>query len=525
MNILDWVVVIVYALGLIVFSRHLGKKQLNTEDYYLGGRKISWLATGLSTMATQLGAISFVSAPAFVALKPNGGLIWLGYEFAVPIAMVFLMAFIVPVLHRARVVSIYEYLERRFDSQTRFLISFIFQISRALATGVSIYAVGIVLSAILGLSLFSTIILIGVITVVYDTLGGIKAVIYSDVIQMLILIAGIALCTFFAYELSGGWTEVISTIPPDRLRILDIESHGFGDGNDFSFWALVIGGFFLYASYYGCDQSQIQREMSVRSVGDVRKSLMFNGVFRFPLVVMYCTMGIFIGAFAIKNREFMSLIPKDKVDYMVPVFVLNFLPHGIIGFIVISILAAFMSSLDSAINSLSAATMRDIYQRYIRPDADENHYFLSSKVFTVFWGIVCTGFAFVVGGISETVIEAINKVGSVFYGPILAAFVLGILVKITTPAGVKMGVLSGVLLNLVLWFGFPGVSWLWWNATGCIIAVLVGYLWSVLIPGSSSSKDPVQGLQVRWKPSYVFLLLYFFGVILASFLLERILVV
>ncbi len=193
--------------------------------------------------------------------------------------------------------------------------------------------------------------------------------------------------------------EAISTIPPDRLHILDIGSHGFGDGNDFSFWVLVIGGFFLYASYYGCDQSQIQREMSVRSVSDVRKSLMFNGVFRFPLVVMYCTMGIFIGAFAIKNREFMSLIPKDKVDYLVPFFVLNFLPHGIIGFIVISVLAAFMSSLDSAINSLSAATMRDIYQRCIRPDADEDHYFLWSKVFTVFWGIVCTGFAFVVGGI------------------------------------------------------------------------------------------------------------------------------
>jgi SSS family transporter len=481
MNFLDWLVIIVYVVGLIVLSRYLGKHQKNTEDYYLAGQKLAWWTIGLSTMATQLGAISFVSAPAFVALKPNGGLIWLGYEFAVPAAMVFIMIFIIPVIHRAKVVSAYEYLERRFDSTTRTLISFIFQISRALATGVSIYAVGIVLSAVLNLPLIPTIILIGIVTIIYDMLGGIKAVIYSDVIQMFILTLGIIICGWTAYFLAGGWENVVSTISPERLKIVDIRSHGFGDGNDFSFWALVIGGFFLYASYYGCDQSQIQRELSAKSVDDAKKSLLFNGLMRFPMVVAYCTMGLFIGAFAAQNVEFMNLIPEDKVDYMVPIFVLNYLPNGIIGFIVIAILAAFMSSLDSAINSLSAATMRDIYQKYIKPQADDKHYFLWSKVLTVFWGVVCTVFAFVVGAISETLIEAINKVGSVFYGSVLAAFVLAILVKRATATATKIGVVSGVLVNLVLWFGFPRVSWLWWNATGFISALVVAYLWSLYI--------------------------------------------
>ncbi len=140
MNVLDWLVVIIYGAGLLSFSWHLKKRQSSIEDYYLGGREIRWWAIGLSTMATQLGAISFISAPAFVALKPNGGLTWLGYEFAVPAAVVFVMIFIIPVIHNANVVSIYEYLERRFDSTTRSLVSAIFQVARALATGVSIYA-------------------------------------------------------------------------------------------------------------------------------------------------------------------------------------------------------------------------------------------------------------------------------------------------------------------------------------------------------------------------------------------------
>jgi len=262
--------------------------------------------------------------------------------------------------------------------------------------------------------------------------------------------------------------------------VLDLRSHGFGDGNDFSFWALLFGGFFLYISYYGCDQSQIQREMSAKNIDAAKKSLMLNGLARFLLVAAYCGMGLLIGAFAFQNPEFMSLIPKDKVDYMVPIFVLNYLPHGIIGFIVVAILAAFMSSLDSSINSLSAATMSDMYQRHIKPTASDDHYFLWSRIFTVIWGVICTGFAFFVGNISDTVIEAINKVGSLFYGPVLAAFILAILFKRSNAGGAKLGVLLGIAINLTLWLGFPKISWLWWNLTGFVSAVLFGYLWSLM---------------------------------------------
>jgi len=245
MNYLDWLVIILYIIGLISLSIYLSKNQKNIEDYYLGGRSLSWWTIGLSTMATQLGAISFISAPAFVALKPNGGLTWLGYEFAVPISLVFVMIFIIPVIHRSNVVSVYEYLEIRFDSSTRSIVSVIFQISRALATGVGIYAIGLVLSAIWNVPLVPTILTIGIITIIYDVIGGIKAVIYSDVIQMIILTLGIFICGIAAYSLLGGWENLVAGIDKERLMIMKTNTLGFGDGEDFSFWALLIGGVFL----------------------------------------------------------------------------------------------------------------------------------------------------------------------------------------------------------------------------------------------------------------------------------------
>lgn len=525
MNYLDWIVITVYITFLIGLSSYLSRRQGNVEDYYLGGRSVSWWAIGVSTMATQLGAISFISAPAFVALKPGGGLKWLGFEFAVPIAMVFIMIFIIPVIHRTGVISLYEYLEKRFDASTRSIVSIIFQISRALATGVGIYAIGIVLSAILKVPLVPTILVIGFVTIIYDVLGGIKAVIYTDVIQMFVLTIGIIICGLTAYYLIGGTENLLAGFDKERIQILNLSTHGFGDGENFSFWALVIGGFFLYVAYYGCDQSQIQREMCAKTLDEAKKSLMLNGYARVLIVAAYLSMGLLIGAFALQNEEFLNQIPKENVDYMVPIFVLNYLPHGLIGFIVVALLAAFMSSLDSAINSLSAATMRDIYQRYIKPNGDDKHNFMMSRILTIFWGVVCTGFAFVVGSISDTVIEAINKVGSLFYGPILAAFVLGILFKRTSATAVKLGVVIGVAVNFILWIGFPGISWLWWNVTGSLSAIIIGYTWSLLsptlktIPTILSYQSEVDS---NWKWRYIFLIVYFFLIILLSYSIEKV---
>ncbi len=229
----------------------LGLKQKTSEDYYLAGRRLPWLPIGFSTMATQLGAISFISAPAFVALREGGGMIWLGYELALPIAMIVLMAFLFPVFHSLRIISVYEFLERRYDEKTRIVLSLVFQVSRGLATGVTVYAAAIVLSVTLQIPLSITILLIGAVAVVYELFGGIHVDIVSDTIQMIVILLGIIIIGLVGLHLIGGWSSISELIDPVRLAAVDFSAHGLGDSRDFGFWPLFLGGFFLYASYYG----------------------------------------------------------------------------------------------------------------------------------------------------------------------------------------------------------------------------------------------------------------------------------
>ncbi len=210
---------------------------------------------------------------------------------------------------------------------------------------------------------------------------------------------------------------------------------------------------------------------------------------------------------------------------MVPLFIVEFLPHGLIGFIFIGVMAAAMSSLDSALNSMSAATMRDIYHPYVKPDASDRHNLIVSKLFTVFWGVFTIIFAFIVPAISETVIEAINKVGSLLYGPIFAAFFLGILTRWATPLAVKAGVTLGIALNLYLWLWVPQLSWLWWNATGLGAALLTALVLSKLFPqpARTVSLDPEEPAHYNWPLRYVFVTIYFFGIIAFCAYLQAIL--
>lgn len=489
MNYLDWIIIFLYAAGLIWLSYYLSKGLKTTDDYYLGNKTFKWWQVGLSTMATQLGAVSFISAPAFVGLREGGGLQWLTYEFAVPLAMILLLVVIFPPLYKSGVISIYTYLEHRFNKLTRKLLSGVFQFSRAFAAGITVYAVAIVLEAVFDIPLWINIIAVGVIALLYDYLGGMKAVVISDVIQMGILFLGFILCSYIAYDLLGGWDEFIEHLDRDRLNAVDFTATGLGDGREFGFWPMVFGGFFLYAAYYGCDQSQAQRILASQDMSHVRKALMFNGFFRFPTVVLYCVMGLLIGTFALMTPAFLSQIPADRSDYMVPVFIVEYLPNGLIGLLVAAIMAAAMSSLDSALNSLSAATVEDfvIPAREQVPDAKEQ--FWLSKKYTVFWGIICVVLAFAAGNIAPTIIEAINKIGSLFYGPIIATFMLGMLTSSVTARAVNFGILVGVLLNFILWIFFEDqIFWFWWNFTGFASTAITAILWSLLSPCKNKIK-------------------------------------
>jgi SSS family solute:Na+ symporter len=515
MNSLDWFIIVVYLCAMIGLSIYLGRGQSNEEDYFVGGRKLSWWSVGISTMATQTSAISFISIPAFVALKEGGGLTWLQYELAVPLAIILVMAFLIPFFRKLKLVSVYEYLEWRFDSSVRYLVSGVFLISRGLATGVGVYASGIVLAVCLGIPLWLTILIIGVVTVIYDTIGGITAVVYSDVIQMVVLLSGIVVCIVYAADIVGGLDDVWASFPKSRRIAIDPATGLDGAGASVPFWAFLFGGIFLYTSYYGTDQSQVQRELSTATTADTKKSLLLNGFARFPLTILYVLLGMVMLAVFQNSPELIERVPYNKPDYLVPQFILLYLPQGLRALIFASLLSAAMSSLDSALNSLSASTVHD----FIAPRLKNKDRLLRvSKLTTVGWGILITGFAFLVGNISGTVIESINKIGSAFFGPILAAFIVGVLSKKATAGSITAGILAGVGFNLFLWLAMPGVYWMWWNMTGFLVTAGVSYMVSLFGP-ATQSKDVSQYIlrgsdllkaERRWWPVYAVLVLYFF---------------
>ncbi len=507
MNYVDYIVIFIYIVGFLLLGLAF-RENKDKKDYFLGGKSFGWLPLSLSTIATQLSAISFISAPAFVGLKDGGGMMWLTYEFAVPLAMLFLMIFLIPPMYKSGIVSVYAYLERRFSKATRIIVSAVFQISRAFGTSVMIYAVALILTSVMDIPMWQTIVIIGFVTLIYSLVGGMKAVVYGDMIQMFLLFFGIVICLVAGLYYLGGWENFTANLDRSRLNAVNFSSMGLQKGDEFGFWPMLLGGFFLYASYYGTDQSQVQRLFSAQSLGTVKKTLLFNGLLRFPITFVYCLMGLVVGTFALITPEFISQIPADKPDLMIPVFIKDYLPNGIIGVLLIAIFSAAMSSLSSAINSLSAASVEDFFN--INGNLSTKNYMLFSRLTALFWGLVCIILAFFTGSIAETVIEAINKIGSVFYGPILATFIAAIGIKSVNARGINLGIFVGVGVNIILWQLVPSVFWFWWNAIGAIVTLVVAITSSMLFNKNSDVSFELLPDKEGFDKNKVLLLIGFF---------------
>ncbi|WP_026376307.1 sodium:solute symporter family transporter [Aestuariibacter salexigens] len=495
MSALDYVIISIYLLGLLAMGFQF-RRNAKQNDYFLGGRTLGWKPLALSVMATQLSAISFVSAPAFVGLREGGGLVWLSYELALPLAMLLLISTILPVLHRSGVVSVYDFLQQRFGLSTRVLLSVVFQISRSFATAIMIYAVSIILQGTMGLAFWHSIMIIGGVTLIYSLQGGMRAVVYGDAAQMLLIVLGALLCLGFGLHLLGGFSSLLEHVQPERLDAVRPAALGF-DGQGFGLLPMLFGGIVLYASYYGCDQSEAQRSLSAKSVPELRKMILTASILRFPITLIYCITGLVIGAFALQTPEFMAQIPTDNPDWMMPLFIVNYLPSGVVGLLLVAIFAAAMSSLSSAINSLSAVSTEDL-QRLSKRKWLPSQYLHKARLAGCFWGVVTLLLSAFAGNIAPTVIEAINKVGSLFYGPILATFLLAILPKRPSATQMNLGIVAGVVVNLYLWLAVPQVFWFWWNLTGFSVTLLMSLLVSMLRKNANvSDKTPWLDIQPR----------------------------
>jgi len=521
---LDWTIICAYLAGIMGFAIWLSRGQNSREDYYVGSRRVGPWPVALSIMATQCSTNSILGAPAFVAFAAGGGLVWLQYELALPLAMIFLILFVMPLFRHLKLVSIYEYLELRFDLRTRLALSGLFLFIRAFATAVTVYSIALVIDLITGVGFFWSVMLLGTFTVVYDIFGGIRGVIYSDVIQLLILVMVLTLLLVLLTDSAGGFTALFNDFDPQRRQAIDLSHHGFGDGHTFAFWPMLIGGFFLYVSYYGCDQSQVQRSLSTEGIDQTNQALFLNGLLRFPLVALYCLVGVGIAVLAADNPDFLQLLPTNngipEYNLAVPVYMLMALPAGLVGLAMVALFAAAMSSLDSVINSLSATTMEDFVRRFSSRQRTDHEELMLSRWLTVFWGVVTLTMSFFVGDIAPTVLEAINKIGSLANGPILAVFMLGFFVERVTGPLATLGLLLGIAVNGVLWIAAPSVSWLWWNPIGFAAAFLIPVVISFLATDMRNRASPAMGMDfgsagalantatVNWRLRSMFLVLW-----------------
>ncbi len=514
---IDWIILIFYILGIVLLSYFIGKKQEKQAEYYLGEKNISSWKVGLSLMANQVSAISLVGVPAFVAIKKGGGLKWLQYEIAVPLAMIAIVILYLPMYMKTKGFTIYSFVEEKLGKRMKNILSIVFIISRLLAGSISLLATSYVTAVCLNISLEMTIFLVGVVALFYVSFGGIKADIYSDIIQLIILWGSSFLMIFvfiFKFNISISPTSIESL----RFKILDFSGTGFFDEKTFSFLPMLFGGFFLYVSYYGCDQTQAQRLLSMKGEKEIKNALLINGILRFLLVLTYSMVGLFLIFFLKDFPEFSKVASLNSPDFIVPLFVKYYLPHGAIGIVVAGIFSATMSSLDSTINSLSAVLYEDFLLKLkIVNELNEKKRLQLSRVLTFVFGLVLIFCSYLFINASETVVELVNKIGSAFYGPIAGVFFIAVF-NGKPLKKLELFFLTGVMVNIFFWiFLERSVSWLWWNVIGFIITI---------IPFWNKIGDLSKNLYLSYKKNKVYAFLlgsWFILILLTLFGVEKLL--
>jgi SSS family transporter len=543
MKPLDWVVMFGWLAFIVGYGLYRGRGSNTVDSFLLAGRTMPWYAMGLSIMATQASAVTFIST---TGQSYTDGMRFVQLYFGLPLAMVVLSATAVPIFHRARVYTAYEYLEQRFDMKTRALVSAIFLIQRGLAAGLSLYAPSLVLSVILGWPDRATTVLMGVLVVTYTALGGNKAVTWADVQQMLLISCALVLALFMAVHLMPAnisWGNAISLAgAAGRLNAVNLH---FNWDDRYNLWSGVIGGMFLALAYFGCDQSQVQRYLTGKSIAQSRLSLLFNAMAKIPMQFFILFIGAMVfvlfifdkppllfepvelkrvqadarypavqqrydrafdtrkqaaqdyldaqraGSAAVEQQSQQrfaaaqaelndahaageQLVSKDFHDtnFIFLSFVTTYLPVGAVGLIIAVIFTAAMSSTSGEINSLAAVTVIDLYQRHIKKDASDHHYLAASKWATLFWGVYAVGFA-QYGRNFGSLIEAVNLVGSLFYGGLLGVFTLAFFFKKVGPNGAFWGVIVGEAVIFAA-HKFTSIAYLWYNVVGCIVVICTG---------------------------------------------------
>ena len=513
MSQLDWIVLAVTLLAIITYGLYKSRTSHNLEGYFLSNRSLPWGLVLLSIMGTQASAITFLSAP---GQAYTDGMRFVQYYFGIPIAMVVICIFFVPIFRKLNVYTAYEYLENRFDNKTRTLTSFLFLLQRGLSTGISVFAPSIILSSLLGWNIYWTNLFMGGLLVIYTMSGGAKAVAYTQQLQLIIIFTGMFLAGYMVVNMlprQVSFTDALDL--SGKLGKLNVITTGVKEGrfnwsDQYNLWSGLIGGFFLALSYFGADQSQVGRYLTAKSLRESRMGLLMNGLVKVPMQFAILLIGALVFTFyqfnkapiffnQVQVRKLEQSVYKDSfarvrvqydtlsrekqaaviryttandqqdhpaaaeslqqlktlqrqsdslrnkvkgwlnsktvggdgndTNYIFLRFVVDHLPAGLVGLLIAIIFLASWGSIAAAINSLASCSMVDFHKRFTRKkESGEDEYQLS-KWYTLGWGVFCIIVAMFTYNIGNSLIEAVNVLGSLFYGVILGVFLVAFFLK------------------------------------------------------------------------------------------------
>jgi solute:Na+ symporter, SSS family len=562
MNYLDWIILAVTIISIVLYGTWKTRKTSTMEGYLRGDNSMKWWMIGVSIMATQASAVTFLSTPAQAI---DDGMRFLQFYFGLPIAMIIIATVMVPIYYRLKVYTAYEYLETRFDLKTRTLAAVFFLILRGLSAGITLFAPSLVLSTLLHWPIGVTTALIGTLVIIYVTSGGSKAVSLTQRQQMTVIMSGMLLAGILAYSLLPDHVSFSDTVNiAGELGKLNLVSFEFDYKVRYNIWSGLIAGTFLFLAYFGTDQSQVGRYLSGTSVTESRLGLIFNGLLKIPMQFVILFIGVLVFVFYLFNgsplfhnqvlkERAMSTEYKDEItaledqytsfqdikrtnvnkmvealhdgqpqkvdeagnkikalvsdekklrdsvkvliakavpgaktqdtDYIFLNFVLNNLPHGIIGLLMAVMFSAAMSSMAGELSALASTSCVDLYKRSVRPAAAPTHYVAMTKIFTVMWALLAMAFA-MMASFAENLIQFVNIVGSLFYGTILGIFLTAFFIKRVGGTAVFIAAIISECAIFYCYY-FTDIAFLLYNLIGCAIVIVLALIIQLALPSSS----------------------------------------
>ena len=550
MSLTDWLVLVITMLLVVLYGVYKGRTTKDIDGYFRSSRQLPWYMVMLSVIGTQASAVTFLSGPGQAYAD---GMRFIQYYFGLPLATIVLCITFVPIFHRMNIYTAYEYLEKRFDKKTRTFTSFLFLLSRALSTGISVYAPAIILSSVLDWNIYVTNIIMGGIVIIYSVSGGARAVAYTQQLQLIIIFAGLFLAAYLLIQMMPDDMNLTAAITAgDKFGKMNVITTGFSEKgfnwNDrFNIISGIIGGFFLSLSYFGTDQSQVGRYLTASSIKQSRWGLIMNGIIKIPMQFFILLVGVLVFVYysynasplyfndlavsklkktayreqiialetaheqnnamkkvivekgrlhhdsdiqALKNinkreeelrnqlksiiKESGILVENNDTNYVFIRFVMDHMPHGLIGLLIAVIFLAAWGSIAAALNALSSATLIDFHKQYIKSDTTQQEEFSLSRMYTLFWGIFCIIFAQFATNLGS-LIEAVNILGSWFYGVMLGIFLVAFYLKKVGGNSVFFAAIAGEICVLSM-YAFTNIGWLWLNVIGALSVVVFSLL-------------------------------------------------